>query len=33
MFLVPERWDASNSTLVFDMSDVRIKYRFTNQPP
>ena len=33
MFLVPERWDAGNSTLVFDMSDVRIKYRFVNQPP
>ncbi|WP_028661077.1 hypothetical protein [Nocardioides insulae] len=33
MFLVPERWTPSNSTLVFDMSQVRIKYRFVNQPP
>lgn len=33
MFLVPERWDPSDSTLVFDMSDVRVKFRFVNQPP
>jgi hypothetical protein len=33
MFLVPERWDASDSTLVFDMSDVRVKFRFVNQRP
>lgn len=33
MFLVPERWDPSNSTLVFDLSEVRVKYRFVNQPP
>lgn len=33
MFLVPERWDPSDSTLVFDMSDVRVKFRFVNQRP
>jgi hypothetical protein len=33
MFLVPERWDSSDSTLVFDMSDVRVKFRFVDQPP
>ncbi len=33
MFLVPDPWTASGSTLVFDMSDVRIKYRFVNSPP
>ena len=33
MFLVPERWDPSDSTYVFDMDDVRVKYRFVNDPP
>jgi hypothetical protein len=33
MFLVPERWDPSDSTLVFDMSDVRVKFRFVDQAP
>ncbi|GAA1976668.1 hypothetical protein GCM10009798_42330 [Nocardioides panacihumi] len=33
MFLVPERWDPSDSTLVFDISDVRVKFRFVNQRP
>jgi hypothetical protein len=33
MFLVPERWDPSNSTLMFDLDDVRVKFRFVNQPP
>ena len=33
LFLVPERWDPSDSTLVFDMSDVRVKFRFVNQRP
>jgi hypothetical protein len=33
MFLVPERWDPSDSTLVLDLSDVRVKFRFVNQRP
>jgi hypothetical protein len=33
MFLVPERWDPSDSTLMFDMSEVRVKFRFVNQRP
>lgn len=33
MFLVPERWDPSDSTLMFDTSDVRVKFRFVNTPP
>jgi hypothetical protein len=33
MFLVPERWTPSNSTLVFDLDDVRVKFRFVDQPP
>jgi hypothetical protein len=33
MFLVPERWTSAGSTLVFDMSDVRVKFRFVDQPP
>jgi hypothetical protein len=33
MFLVPDRWTPSNSTLVFDLDDVRVKFRFVDQPP
>ena len=33
MFLVPQRWDPSDSTIVLDMSDVRVRFRFVNQPP
>ncbi len=34
MFLVPETWDASNSTLVVPMDDsVRLQFRFLNDPP
>ena len=33
MFLVPERWDPSDSTLVFDISEVRVKFRFVNDQP
>lgn len=33
-FLVPETWDASNSTLVVPMDDsVRLQFRFQNDPP
>jgi hypothetical protein len=33
MFLVPDRWTPHNSTLVFDLDDVRVKFRFVDQPP
>ncbi|WP_369258453.1 hypothetical protein [Geodermatophilus amargosae] len=34
LFLVPETWDASNSTLVVPMDDsVRLQFRFVNDPP
>jgi hypothetical protein len=34
LFLVPETWDASNSTLVVPMGDsVRLQFRFVNDPP
>lgn len=34
VFLVPEEWDASNSTLVVPMDDsVRLQFRFINDPP
>jgi hypothetical protein len=34
VFLVPETWDASNSTLVVPMDDsVRLQFRFLNDPP
>lgn len=33
MFLVPERWTFSGSTLVFDLDDVRVKFRFVDEPP
>ena len=35
LFLVPEKWSASNSTLVIPMTDgsARIQFRFRNQPP
>jgi hypothetical protein len=34
MFLVPERWSASDSTLIVPLdSSVRVQFRFQNQPP
>jgi hypothetical protein len=34
MFLVPEVWSASNSTLVVPLDDsVRVQFQFQNQPP
>ena len=33
MFLVPERWVASGSTTMVDMNDVRVRFRFVNDPP
>jgi hypothetical protein len=34
MFLVPERWSASNSTLVFPLDgSVRVQFQFENQAP
>lgn len=33
MFLVPERWTPSNSTLMVDMNDVRLRFRFVDDPP
>lgn len=34
IFLVPEKWTASNSTLVLPMDDsVRVQFQFQNQPP
>ncbi|WP_395657457.1 hypothetical protein [Nocardioides sp.] len=33
MFLVPERWDPSDSTVVVDMTEVRVRFRFVNQAP
>jgi hypothetical protein len=34
MFLVPDRWSASDSTLLVRLdSSVRMQFRFTNQPP
>jgi hypothetical protein len=35
LFLVPEQWSASNSTLMVPLADgsARIQFRFRNQPP
>jgi hypothetical protein len=35
LFLVPEQWSASNSTLMIPLADgsARIQFRFRNQPP
>jgi hypothetical protein len=33
MFLVPDRWSPGNSTLLVDLDDVRVRFRFVNQPP
>jgi hypothetical protein len=33
MFLVPERWTPLGSTLMVTLDDVRVRFRFVNQPP
>ena len=33
MFLVPERWSPSDSTVMLPIDDVRVRFRFVNQPP
>ncbi len=33
MFLVPERWTPSGSTVLVPMDDVRVRFRFVNDPP
>ena len=33
MFLVPDRWTPSNSTLLLPIDDVRVRFRFVNDPP
>jgi len=34
MFLVPDRWSASDSTLIVPLdSSVRVQFQFQNQPP
>ena len=33
MFVVPERWVASGSTTMVPMDDVRVRFRFVNDPP
>jgi hypothetical protein len=33
MFLVPDRWTPLGSTLMVPVDDVRIRFRFVNQPP
>lgn len=33
MFLVPERWSPSNSTVMVPINDARVRFRFVNQPP
>lgn len=33
MFLVPDTWVPSGSTLVVSLGDVRVRFRFVNQPP
>jgi hypothetical protein len=34
MFLVPETWSASNSTLVVPLDEsVRVQFQFQNSPP
>lgn len=33
MFLVPERWAPSDSTVVVPVDDARVRFRFVNQPP
>jgi hypothetical protein len=33
MFLVPERWSPSNSTVMVPVDDARLRFRFVNQPP
>jgi hypothetical protein len=33
MFLVPDHWTPSNSTLMVPIGDVRVRFRFVNDPP
>jgi hypothetical protein len=33
LFLVPERWTERGSTLVMPLDDVRVRFRFVNDPP
>lgn len=33
MFLVPERWTPSGSTFMVPIDDVRVRFRFVNDPP
>jgi hypothetical protein len=33
MFLVPERWTPSGSTVLVPMDEVRVRFRFVNDPP
>jgi hypothetical protein len=33
MFLVPERWTPSDSTYLVPLGDVRVRFRFVDQPP
>ena len=33
MFLVPERWSPSGSTLLVPIDDVRVRFRFVDNPP
>jgi hypothetical protein len=33
MFLVPDHWTPSNSTLMVPVGDVRVRFRFVNDPP
>jgi len=33
MFLVPDRWTPSNSTLLVPIDEVRVRFRFENDPP
>lgn len=33
MFLVPEQWTPSNSTLLVETADVRVRFRFVNDAP
>ncbi len=33
MFLVPERWTPANSTLLVELDEVRVRFRFVNREP
>jgi hypothetical protein len=33
MFLVPDRWSPGSSTLLVDLDEVRVRFRFVDRPP